>query len=389
MTGLAVHYYHLLKRKKKYANIKIEFLCLVIKEICNKKGGAVVPAKDNGKQNIEELTTDELLEKIEADKKQLKKSSVFAFAALIAIITLAIAWFVSNNRVSGTTGTVSANSLPYCIATKETTTEENANYQSGLKEILENKFNVGKGSKLKIDNDTYYVSNGENICIQVSEDNNLNNNEENETGGIAPGTSGKITFYVIPREDGYKKFSFQMNLTAYQETGAEIQEINNNDVKSFLKGHVLFFRNYKEDTGYTDRIENGNIFTIKNENGFSKNEPIPVTVYWVWPEYFQSFMKSGELFNTDEVIQSFLKDMNTETNSSSSDKKYFYGFEDSQFDSEKKFDNENMWAFDSLNANQYLYLTECYNAADFQIGSNVKYIYVDFELNEAVLKKES
>lgn len=78
-----------------------------------------MPIRDNGKQNIEELTTDELLEKIEADKKQLRKSFVFAFAALIAIITLAMAWFVSNNRVSGITGTVSPKSLPYCIATKK------------------------------------------------------------------------------------------------------------------------------------------------------------------------------------------------------------------------------------------------------------------------------
>ncbi len=338
-----------------------------------------MPIRDNGKRDVEELTTEELLEKIEADKKQLKKSLVFAFAALIAIITLAMAWFVSNNRVSGITGTVGPKSLPYCIATKKTA--EDDNYPRELLNILKNRFNAEKGSELQIAGDTYYVSNGENIRIQVGEDNNLNNNKENATGGIAPGTSGKITFYVIPREDGYKKFSFRMNLTAYQKTGDGIQEIEGNDIKNLLKGHVLFFRNYDENDGYTDRIENANTFTIENENGFSKNTPIPVTVYWVWPEYFQSFMKSGELFNTDEVIQSFVADMNSETNSLSSDKKYFYGFEDSKFDSEDKFNNTNKWTFNSLNANQYLYLTECYNAADFQIGSNVKYIYVDFELN--------
>lgn len=339
-----------------------------------------MPIRDNGKQNIEELTTDELLEKIEADKKQLRKSFVFAFAALIAIITLAMAWFVSNNRVSGITGTVSPKSLPYCIATKKTAKDDN--YQSGLLNILKDRFNAEKGSELQIAGDTYYVSNGENIRIQVGEDNNLNNNEENATGGIAPGTSGKITFYVIPREDGYKKFSFRMNLTAYQKTGDGIQEIEGNDIKNLLKGHVLFFRNYDENDGYTDRIEN-NTFTIENANGFPKNTPIPVTVYWVWPEYFQSFMKSGELFKKDEVVQSFVDDMNSETKPSDLEKKYFYfsGFDGSKFDPEQKFNDTNKWTFDSLNANQYLYLTECYNAADFQIGSNVKYIYVDFELD--------
>ncbi len=344
-----------------------------------------MPIRDNGKQNIEELTTDELLGKIEADKKQLRKSFVFAFAALIAIITLAMAWFVSNNRVSGITGTVSPKSLPYCIATKKTAEDDNANYQSGLKDILENTFNAEKGSELQIAGDTYYVSNGENIRIQVGEDNNLNNNKGNTAGGIAPGTSGKITFYVIPREDGYKKFSFRMNLTAYQKTGDGIQEIESDVIKNLLKGHVLFFRNYDENDGYANRIEN-NTFTIENKNGFSKNTPIPVTVYWVWPEYFQSFMESGELFKKDEVIQSFVTDMNKETKEtkpSDSEKEYFYfsGFDGSKFDPEQKFNDTNQWTFNSLNANQYLYLTECYNAADFQIGSKVKYIYVDFELN--------
>lgn len=337
-----------------------------------------MPTKDNEKENVDELTTDELLEKIEADKKQLKKSFVFAFAALVAIIILGIAWFVSNNRVSTTTGTVSAKSIPYCIATKETTQDENANYQDGLKEKLD-QFNVGKGSELQIGNDTYYVSNGENIRIQVSTDNNLNNNVGNAMKGIEPGTSGKLTFYVIPREEGYKEFSFQMNLIAYKETGSEIQEITDHTIKSLLKGHILFFREYSEADGYTGWMDSSKFhITSEREAGFEKDKPIPITIYWVWPEYFQSFMKSGELFKEDEVIQSFVKDMNSETNSetdsSSLDKKYFYGFET------EKFENANQWTYDSLNANQYLYLTECYNAADFQIGSNVKYIYVDFEL---------
>ena len=331
--------------------------------------------KANGKQNVEELTTSELLDKIEADRNQLKKSSAFAMAALFAIIILAVAWFVSNNRVSGITGTVSPQSLPYCIATKETTTDEKTGgYQRGLKEILDT-FNVKKGSKLEIGDDTYYVSNGGDIRIQVGENNNLNNNKENAMEGIAPGTSGKITFYVIPREEGYEKFSFQMNLKAYkEETDTKIQEIEDNKIKNLLKGHVLFFRNYDEKNGYTDQIKNDDIFNIKNENGFEKNKPISITVYWVWPEYFQSFMKSGELFKTDTINESFEKDMNSETASPDSDKKYFYGFQQTEFA------DKNPWTFASLNAKQYLYLAECYNAADFQIGSNVKYIYLDFEL---------
>ena len=104
-----------------------------------------MPAKNNGKQNVDGLTTDELLEQIEEDKKQVKKSSVFAFAALIALIALALAWFVMNARVDGKMTSVRAKSLPYCLATKKTETDDNT--LAGLKELLENKFAAGKGTE--------------------------------------------------------------------------------------------------------------------------------------------------------------------------------------------------------------------------------------------------
>lgn len=329
--------------------------------------------KDAENQDIDDLTTEELLENIKEDQKRMKKTSAFALAALIAIIALCIAWFVNNRRVSAGTAAVSAKSLPYCIATKKT--EKDDDLLNGLKDLLENNLSTTKGTELKLkDDSTYYVSDGENIRIQVSEDNNMNNNAGNVMEGVAPGTSGKITFYVIPREEGYKEFSFQMNLIAYKEAGEELQEINDDAIKSLLKGHILFFRNYSEDTGYTDWMNNS-IFNITSEKEFEQNEPIPITIYWVWPEYFQSFMKSGELFKSDEVINEFISDMNSDISTSNLNKKYFYGFKETQFNN-----NNSSWTFDSLNANQYLYLTECYNAADFQIGSNVKYIYLDFEL---------
>ena len=64
---------------------------------------------DKSKKNMEDLSTEELHEQIENDKKQAKRSIVFAMTALIAIIILCIAWFVANNRVSGSSSAVSAN----------------------------------------------------------------------------------------------------------------------------------------------------------------------------------------------------------------------------------------------------------------------------------------
>ena len=327
----------------------------------------------NEKQNADRLTTDEILEKIKEDKKQLKKSSAFAFAAMIAIIALAIAWFAGNHAVTAETGTVSASTLPYCLATKKTAKDDNL--LNGLKDILQDQLNIGKGTELKIGNDTYYISNGGDIRLQVSADNNMNNNADNAMEGIAPGDSGEITFYVIPREKGYKEFSFQMHIAAYKDTETGIQEMDQEGIANFLNGHILFFRNYSEDAGYTSWIKDGK-FTVKSENGeeFVPDEPIPVNIYWIWPEYFQSFMNSKELFKNQDVIREFVTDMNLDTKSSdSSNKKYFLDFNKAEFGSEDE------WTFETLNAKQFTYLTECYDAADFQIGTNIDYFYFDFE----------
>ena len=63
--------------------------------------------KDRQKE-IEELSLEELRKEIKKDKKKVVQNTVFIMAAAFVLIALCIAWFVSNNRVSGTSGTVSA-----------------------------------------------------------------------------------------------------------------------------------------------------------------------------------------------------------------------------------------------------------------------------------------
>ena len=294
-------------------------------------------------------------------KRTIFRMVAIALAAGAVIAALCIAWFVSNNRVEAGTGAISAKALPFSLATKK------ANKGTEDKVLKDLDLEIGEGTEYKIGEDTYYISNGGSIYLQVSNDNNMNNVEGTKCG-ILPGSSGKITFYVIPWESGYKEFSFQLNLKAYSSSSQEIEEItgdNNKNVSEFLKGHILFFKNYNENKGYTDWIDDGK-FEIKNENEFTKNTPIPITVYWVWPEYFQSFMNTGELFDSN-VRNKFVKDMND------SPKKYFSNFDEKEI--------KNSWTFESLNANQFTRLTEWYNDADFEIGTKVNYFYFDFECN--------
>lgn len=60
------------------------------------------------RNEIDQLSPEELEKEIENNKRKVARSIIFIAAAAIAFIAICIAWFVSNNRVSGTSGTVSA-----------------------------------------------------------------------------------------------------------------------------------------------------------------------------------------------------------------------------------------------------------------------------------------
>ena len=72
---------------------------------------------DHDPENLENLSPEELQKRIEEDKKNAKRSLRFAFTALIAIIAVCIAWFVSNNQVTMTgTQIESKNNLAFELA---------------------------------------------------------------------------------------------------------------------------------------------------------------------------------------------------------------------------------------------------------------------------------
>ena len=66
---------------------------------------------------LENLSPEELQERIQEEKKNAKRSLRFAFTALLAIVAVCIAWFVANNRVTMTGTQISAeNTVPFELA---------------------------------------------------------------------------------------------------------------------------------------------------------------------------------------------------------------------------------------------------------------------------------
>ena len=66
---------------------------------------------------LENLSPEELQERIQEEKKNAKRSLRFASTALLAIVAVCIAWFVANNRVTMTGTQISAeNTVPFELA---------------------------------------------------------------------------------------------------------------------------------------------------------------------------------------------------------------------------------------------------------------------------------
>lgn len=270
-----------------------------------------------GKKKKEELTPEEYGQKARKEMQDLKnqwkiffKTGLIMLAALIAIIVASIAWFVSNNKVDSTGMNIRAAGSEFDLAASI----KNAESING---IYDNLLSVPNGEN----NNEYSVTSGSHTAISwaITDDSNLRN-EKDKSLGIEPGSSGSITFYIIPHKNGALNVSLTLSLTGYtlKNTGTELTSESLTDIKAdaqqLLEGHILLFAGYDEqknsykgwisqdgdpwsmslDNSSLSQKENGElIWSIKDakaENAY------PVTVYWIWPELLESYLLKKESY---------------------------------------------------------------------------------------------
>ncbi len=270
-----------------------------------------------GKKKKEELTPEEYGQKARKEMQDLKnqwkiffKTGFIMLAALIAIIVACIAWFVSNNKVDSTGMNIRAAGSEFDLAASI----KNAESTNG---IYDNLLSVPNGEK----NNEYSVTSGNHTAISwaITDNSNLRN-ETDKSLGIEPGSSGSITFYIIPHKNGALNVSLTLSLTGYtlKNTGTELTSESLTDIKAdaqqLLEGHILLFAGYDEqknsykgwisqdgdpwsmslDNSSLSQKENGElIWSIKDakaENAY------PVTVYWIWPELLESYLLKKESY---------------------------------------------------------------------------------------------
>ena len=349
------------------------------------QGGAALSTQNQRKldNSIKEKTSDELLEEIAVNKRKLKQSFGFAFVALIALIALGIAWFMSNSKVTSTGTSVSAQDdrlFELASVGKRQTAEASYLKDESKKNILsagaertydsyiENGTEVRKKQK-------YHVGTGSLAWYLDSQE------------SILPGANGKLEFYIIPKKDDVKSVTVSFDINGYvYTTDRRAVKSENTTLQNLIQGHILFFQQLDDVYGYQKWLEADKPFVIEApENGsFKQNVPYKVTIYWIWPQYFRNYVYTqkstqGDLF-TDAANQTSDSDyarintfINNQRTVEKGQNKLFYD------------ESANVQVTSPINKDMAQdTLDQCskyYNKVDEYIGTNAKYIYVGIKAN--------
>lgn len=308
--------------------------------------------------------------------KDFLVSGLFVLAAIVAIF-VCLAWFAANNRVSATGGTIGAKAGRYTLtAAGEGESGAHVGYYERSERAPE--------EKPAIDGlDT-------SDAMTVTLGSNLNNET---AGSLYPGARGKITFTVKPLVSDLDGVTINLsrllkvtNIVGVVGDGGTLAP-EAEALLGLIKGHLLFFTSCKNGY-YSNRVTNCQITIQKKE--FCKdgnvanptNQPVPVTLYWVWPEYFQNFVLTGNtnyyknLFAAAGDAKSDYGALQADMNEHKAN--YFYGAANGTCAANAPAVSAGMSFSDTA------ICSALYNNADEQIGNKVEYIQLRISAQEGV-----
>ena len=309
--------------------------------------------------------------------KDFLVSGLFVLAAIVAIFAC-LAWFAANNRVSATGSTIGAKADRYTLtAAGEGESGAHVGYYERSERTPEEKHAIDGLDTA----DAMTVTLGSNL-----------NNET--AGSLYPGARGKITFTVTPRTDNLGDITINLSrvlkVKAKENIYKEADGNLSNDASTLLglvKGHLLFFTGC-ENGYYSGRVANSKITIQKKEFCIGGNVANPtnqshtVTLYWVWPEYFQNFVLTG---NTNYYKNLFAAagDAKSEYGALQADMNehkvnYFYGAANGTSAANAPAVSADMSFSDTA------ICSALYNNADEQIGNKVEYIQLRISAQEGV-----
>lgn len=302
--------------------------------------------------------------------KDFLVSGLFVLAAIVAIFAC-LAWFAANNRVSATGSTIGAKAGRYSLtATGEGEPDAHTGYYE--------RTDAEKQNITRLDTTD---------AMTVTLESNLNNES---AGSLYPGARGKITFTVKPLVDDLNGITINLS-RVLKVTGNVVVEDGKtltSDAQTLLglaKGHLLFFTSCQNGY-YSGRVVDSKIRIDKSEfckKGSSETtESKEVSLYWVWPEYFQNFVLTGNtnyyknLFAAAGDAKSDYGALQADMNEHKAN--YFYGAANGTSAANAPAVSSSMSFSDTA------ICSALYNNADEQIGNKVKYIQLRISAQEGV-----
>ena len=111
-----------------------------------------------------------------------------------------------------------------------------------------------------------------------------------------PGAFGTTTFYITPNKPD-RDLEIELKLDVYGVTKNSDGELvrlsdmnSDNTADKLIDGHILFFKEY--NGSYSGLLENGKLTyeTSEHLEDRNNNGEYEVTVYWIWPEYYNQLI---------------------------------------------------------------------------------------------------
>lgn len=305
--------------------------------------------------------------------KDFLVSGLFVLAAIVAIFAC-LAWFAANNRVSATGSTIGAKAGRYTLTAA-------GEGESGAHVGYYERTDAEKQNITRLDTTD---------AMTVTLESNLNNES---AGSLYPGARGKVTFTVKPLVSDLDGVTINLsrllkvtNIVGVVGDGGTLAP-EAEALLGLIKGHVLFFTSC-ENGYYSGRVTNSQITIPKSsfcEGGNEAkptNQSVPVTLYWVWPEYFQNFVLTGNtnyyknLFAAAGDAKSDYGALQADMNEHKAN--YFYGAANGTSAVNAPLVSSSMSFSDTA------ICSALYNNADEQIGNKVKYIQLRISAQEGV-----
>lgn len=311
------------------------------------------------------------------------KIALYMLCAAGALILLIISissfgWFVTNKISRGNMTGFRAVDLKFELGAKD----KEGYYD---KYLAAQKVETPTAFKVNGNNVELYATGagGSEIRWRMSSDSNFGNLGGD---GIQPGSCGKLTFYVIPKQDTDLKLTFSLDTVLYKSGAVPISAEHPDNsayivqatepAAKLVKGHILFFENCTDGV-YSNRI-NGSTFE-RTISGAKADNAYKYDIYWIWPNVIDQLILPD---NDDYLVKSGYKKIISDNDTTALITKItnnsgeYFGSEIS--DLGDKLNNiakgSREVGENAFNDEYYKALNTEWNSADNMIGRNVGYI---------------